>query len=296
MKNNIQTIGIISDIHGNYVALEAVLEYMARQHVDQLYFLGDYITDGPKPQRTLALLREAAQHFSAFFIRGNREQYMLDHAKHPEQVWNPGPTQGSLLYTYQRLTAQDLAWFRSMPICHSFEDMILCHGSPSRINELLNVDGTNSAADEVTLKWLQQIQKPLLICGHTHRQGIFSGDGRTILGAGSVGLPHNHDCLSRAALLRQNRSGKWQIELLSIPYDVDAILEAYHHSELMEMAPGWSHANCRFLATGHNYILRLINRTRLLAAAQHPETNFALPEIPTSLWLQAAEELGLFSN
>ncbi|MCI8632083.1 MAG: hypothetical protein HFE64_01175 [Lachnospiraceae bacterium] len=296
MKNHMQTIGIISDIHGNYPALEAILEHMAHEQVDTLYFLGDYITDGPEPQRTLALLRQAAQHFSVLFIRGNREQYLIDHANHPEQVWKPGPAQGALLYTYQRLTAQDLDWFRSMPICHSLKDVILCHGSPSRVNELLNVDGTNSTADETTAKWLRQIQKPLLICGHTHRQGISRANGRTILGAGSAGLPHNHDCLARAALLHQNEAADWQIQLLSIPYDVDAILRAYHHSELMEMAPGWSHANCRFLATGHNYILKLLKRTRLLAAAQHPGMDLALPEIPQAIWLQAAADLGLFSE
>ena len=91
MKNHMQTIGIISDIHGNYPALEAILEHMAHEQVDTLYFLGDYITDGPEPQRTLALLRQAAQHFSVLFIRGNREQYLIDHANHPEQVWKPGP-------------------------------------------------------------------------------------------------------------------------------------------------------------------------------------------------------------
>lgn len=145
-----QIIGIISDIHANYVALEATLEYMTTRRVDALFFLGDYVTDGPDPQRTLRLLREAAASYPTIFIRGNREQYLINHADHPEEVWRPGPSQGALLYTYQRLSAQDVQWFRSIPGCHSLDDMLLCHGSPGRINELLNVDGSNSTADDNT--------------------------------------------------------------------------------------------------------------------------------------------------
>ena len=56
-----QTIGVISDVHSNYIALEAVLAEMERRRIEALLFLGDYITDGPSPQRTLSLLREAAE-------------------------------------------------------------------------------------------------------------------------------------------------------------------------------------------------------------------------------------------
>lgn len=291
MISDAQIIGVISDIHANYVALEAVLNDMAGRHVDTLFFLGDYITDGPDPQRTLRLLHEAAHHFRTFFIRGNREQYLIDHTDHPHEVWKKGPSSGALLYTYERLSAQDIEWFRSMPICHSFQDFILCHGSPGRVNELLDV---TPSAGENTLAWLRQIEKPFLLCGHTHRQGIFCRQGRTLLNAGSVGLPHHHDPSACAALLFRTSHRHWKSQLLCIPYDTQAIIDAYYASELMDMAPAWSHANCRFIATGHNYILRLLSRTKALAAMQHGPSS--LSEIDEAIWMQAAADLDLFSH
>lgn len=312
----IQTIGVISDIHANFAALEAVLDYMAQRQTDALFFLGDYVTDGPDPARTLQLLRRAAERYPCVFIRGNREQYLIDHDDHPAEVWRPGPSSGSLLYTYQRLTAQDLQWFRSMPICHSFEEMILCHGSPGRVNELVEADGTNSVSGENTHRWLQAIDRPLLLCGHTHRQGLTCRPDlgpsdktsdptfdkpldKTLLNPGSIGLPHNHDAQARAALLHRVNGAwqadgqtSWQAELVAVPYDIQIILDAYHNSELMEMAPAWSHANCQFIATGHNYILRLLRATSRFAAAQHME-NIPLSQLPTEIWMQAAKELNL---
>lgn len=301
--SDFHTVGVISDIHANYVALEAVLEYLQQQKVQAMLFLGDYITDGPEPQRTLQLLRQTQTHMPCFFIRGNREQYLIQHADDPSEVWEAGRSTGALLYTWQHITPEDIRWFRTMPMCHSFDDVILCHGSPDQINGLLDVNRELTDNTDQAEYWIRQMQQPLMLCGHTHRQGQFCGtaaDGRSrsIVNVGSAGLTHNHDDRARAALLRR-ADGGWKTELLAIPYDVKAITAAYHASELMDMAPAWSLANIRFLQTGHNYIMRLIRKANQLAREQgsgfssgemewKPIFNFE-PE----LWMQAARELDL---
>ena len=287
-----ERIGVISDVHANYVALEAALDYLEGQKPDALLFLGDYITDGPDPQRTLTLLRQAAARRPSFFLRGNREQYLLDHADFPErEIWRPRDGSGALLYTYDRLTAEDIAWFRSMPISHTFDEFIICHGSPARVNELVDVDG-RAASSKTLDRWFSRIQKPLMICGHTHRQGMQSREV-TIANGGSVGLPHDHDSRSRFMILNR-KDGAWEPELISLSYDTDAILKAYHESELMEMAPAWTAANCMFLSTGHNYVLRLLKRLGLLAAERGYGTETPNNELPEELWIQAAQDLNLF--
>ena len=302
--SQVSTIGVISDIHSNYTALEAVLDRMVSLHADAFLFLGDYITDGPDPQRTLSLLRQAASHIPSVFIRGNREQYLIDHADRPDEIWKPGTSQGALLYTYQQLSPEDIRWFRSLPICHSFDDLVICHGSPRQINELLDVDETRAVSLDPAKTWLNRIDQSLMLCGHTHRQGLLSqaaADGRmkTIVNAGSVGLPHNHDADARAAVLRRSKDGGWKPELLSVSYDVDAIVTAYYRSELMEMAPAWSAANCRFIQTGHNYILHLIRQATALAAESSgrfcPQSLKERPllEYPAELWAEAARMLDL---
>lgn len=287
-----ERIGVISDVHANYVALEAALNYLEDQKPDVLLFLGDYITDGPDPQRTLTLLRQAAARYPSFFLRGNREQYLLDHADFPErEIWSPRDGSGALFYTYDRLTAEDIAWFRSMPITHTFDEFIICHGSPAQVNELVDVDG-RASAEETLDRWFSRIQRPLMICGHTHRQGIQSREV-TIANAGSVGLTHDHDSRSRFMMLHR-KNGAWEPELISLSYNVDAILKAYHESELMEMAPAWSAANCMFLSTGHNYILRLLKRLRFLAAERGYDAHIANNDLPQELWMDAARDLNLF--
>ena len=51
-------IAVISDIHGNYKAYEACMEYLDKYPVDMLFFLGDYITDSPYPQKLLSMFYE----------------------------------------------------------------------------------------------------------------------------------------------------------------------------------------------------------------------------------------------
>ena len=127
-------IAAIGDIHGNHYALEACLEQIEKLHIQTIAFLGDYITDCPCPEKTIALLRQAQERYQTYFVRGNREDYMLSHHDDPNDGWTYGSRYGSLLYTYERLTEEDLAWFRSMPESMQVqideaERFEICHGS-----------------------------------------------------------------------------------------------------------------------------------------------------------------------
>ena len=67
-------IGFISDIHGNFTALEAVLADIKKQQIDQLICLGDTVSLGPQPQEVLYALRE----WNAITIMGNHDQATLE--------------------------------------------------------------------------------------------------------------------------------------------------------------------------------------------------------------------------
>jgi len=73
-------IAAFGDIHSNHFALEACLAEADRIGIDGIVFLGDYVSDCACPQKTLSLLREIALKHQCWFIRGNREEYMMDHA------------------------------------------------------------------------------------------------------------------------------------------------------------------------------------------------------------------------
>ena len=74
-------IGIISDIHGNIIALKACISYMKSVPCDEYFFLGDYISDTPYTRETMDYLYDFSSNHSCLFLRGNREEYMLEQRK-----------------------------------------------------------------------------------------------------------------------------------------------------------------------------------------------------------------------
>ena len=66
-------VAVLSDIHGNYVALEACMEIVRKKQVDAIIFLGDYLGEMAYPRRTLDTLRSIAEEYPCYFIRGNKE-------------------------------------------------------------------------------------------------------------------------------------------------------------------------------------------------------------------------------
>ena len=101
-------IAALGDIHGNYAALKAALHRIERENVGVTFFVGDYVGDCAEPRETLDLIAEYARAHDCRFVRGNREQYMLDYRG--DGAWRRGTAGGSLLYTYERLTQDDLAF------------------------------------------------------------------------------------------------------------------------------------------------------------------------------------------
>ena len=81
---NLQTenrldIAVLSDIHGNYVALESCLAHAVSQNIKTFLFLGDYVSELAYPERTMKLLYEMDRTCSCRFIRGNKEEYWFQY-------------------------------------------------------------------------------------------------------------------------------------------------------------------------------------------------------------------------
>ena len=130
-------LALISDIHGNYKALEAFLNYMEQHPTDAVISLGDYITDAPYPERTMALLYGMREKYPCYMLRGNREDYILDNEGNGEG-WKPSSANGTLYYTLQHITEKDKAFFRTLPtereVCiEGCPSLYICHGTPGRV-------------------------------------------------------------------------------------------------------------------------------------------------------------------
>ena len=150
---------ILSDIHGNNVALEAVLDRVPSSRYDKILVLGDNIGDGPCPDKVLDILFDR----SAIMIAGNREELARDHFNGFHE------TQKALQWDFMRkslsfLNKEHLDFVNSSKNQRRIEEPQLAirmvHGSPDSVRELLYYNNHNRLNE-----CLDSIDEDILLCG-----------------------------------------------------------------------------------------------------------------------------------
>ena len=247
---------LISDVHGNYKALEAFLTYIGEHPVDGIICLGDYVTDAPYPERTMALLYEMRKKYTCYMLRGNREDYLLNNVGNKEG-WKPSSSNGTLYYTLQHMTERDLAFFASLPTEQELRvegcpALYLCHGTPGRVR------GNVHEEEGLREKVMKELPYPYLLGGHSHHQEIDRLFNKTYINPGSLGFPV--DGVGRHSQFAMLTGGEdvWEAELLSISYDVEEYLRAFAESGVDEMGMTLNKAIKKSLVTGVNYFYKCI--------------------------------------
>ncbi len=284
---------VISDIHSNFMALEnalCVIDEMRRagQGVDGIIFLGDYLTDFPYPQNTLRLLDECVAEFPCYFVRGNREDYLIRHRYSSDDGWSHTSSSGSLLYTYENLTDADLDKLESMPICLDVSAgdssaVTACHGSPQNNKEwIMN-------RPQLIDKYTAEISGDVLVCGHTHRGGVVEANGKRVIFCPSIGLPQDRHHGSRMLIL-ESRRGVWRYNSVTVGYDKQKMLSEFHRSGLYEKAGIWARCIIKSMFDEHDHAARCVALAWRIAAADGFSGGQVLPE---KYWVAAAKELSL---
>lgn len=221
-------LAVVSDIHGNLPALEAVVRDFRTRGADAVVNLGDCLS-GP----LLAL--ETAQFLMAqnwLTVRGNHDRLMA----------GPGPWGPSDGFARARLTDRELAWLAALPATAAFSPEVwLCHGTPgSDLECFLETPepGRSRAATarEVDGR-LGRVAAPVVLCGHTHvPRAARAGRGQLVVNPGSVGVPalegqnpfpylvETGSPDARYAMLEW-RNGAWIPELIAVPYGHNAMAD-----------------------------------------------------------------------
>ncbi|HMI91684.1 MAG TPA: metallophosphoesterase family protein [Polyangiales bacterium] len=178
-------IALVSDIHGNQLALEAVLRDVRAQGVEQVACLGDVATLGPQPLAVLHALEE----LGCPCIMGNHDEFLLK----PELVAR---------YTKAEVIAEAIAWChdqlgpRELAFIASFQataklpldgehSLFLFHGSPDSHTCDLLVTTPEAELDHA----LSGRKAAVMAGGHTHIQMLRQHRGTLLLNPGSVGMP-----------------------------------------------------------------------------------------------------------
>ncbi|MBN8493102.1 MAG: metallophosphoesterase family protein [Burkholderiales bacterium] len=236
-------LAIVSDIHGNLPALQAVVQDIGRRGVDRVINLGDSVSGPLLPLQTARFLMASGW----LHLAGNHERQVL--------TQGPGQWSAADAYAAAQLDAEALAWMATLqPNLALDADIHLCHASPrSDLEYLLDtVEPTGvrlATPDEITER-LAGVTAPLLLCGHTHHPRIVrSARGQLLVNPGSVGLqayddghPHWHVIENgapdaRYALVERGPQG-WTAALVAVPYDAEPMARLAAQNG----RPDWAHA------------------------------------------------------
>lgn len=212
-------IAVVSDIHGNLGALEAVVADLRCRSVDAVVNLGDSLSGPLLPKETAQFLM--AQNW--VHLAGNHERQILELTS----------TSGeSDKYAHSQLSIKEFEWISSLSFAHAWDaEVLLCHGTPSsdRVS-LLQVADRAASSDEIEQR-LGDVNASVILCGHTHvSRSIRSVHGKLIVNPGSVGQPAFADDYpyphvietgapdARYAIV-EKRKGTWASTLIAVPYN-----------------------------------------------------------------------------
>jgi len=196
--------GVITDIHGNTVALDAVLADAASLGVGRWFVLGDLVAVGPDPVGVVERLQSLP---NATFVRGNTERYLTatDIDKH------------GMAWTRSVLGPARLDWLARMPLhARPSDRTLLVHAAPGR-DDGVGLDAR--LGDEQVHVLVRGCEADLVLVGHTHRRVDRTVGGVRVVNPGSVGNAIEHDLCAGWAVVDGD-----DIELRRVAYDRAAVI------------------------------------------------------------------------
>jgi len=184
-------IAIISDIHGNIQALDAVLADIEKEKCENIYCLGDLAMAGPEPVKTTELIKKMKEEGALDLIQGNTDEMISDYDKFGPIVKEKFPIMGSALEDDAKTMPDDLKKFLSnlpkqMDLKIEGVNVLLVHGSPRKNDENITPDLPIEKVEEI----VKDAKADVILCGHTHIPcGYQTTNKQTVVNVGSVGRP-----------------------------------------------------------------------------------------------------------
>jgi diadenosine tetraphosphatase ApaH/serine/threonine PP2A family protein phosphatase len=212
-------LALLYDVHGNLLALQAVLDDARDAGATRFLLGGDYALFGPWPAETLTALRE----LDAEWIRGNGERWTASPTEAPDDA----VVRAAIEACRRALGAQAVEELAALPETHTRDGTLYCHGSPgSDVRSFF----PQPADDEPDL--LEGVECERLVFGHTHLPfRRVAARGIELVNPGSVGMPFDgdpraayavvedgggvrhrrveYDHLASAAAVRDHFDGEW---------------------------------------------------------------------------------------
>ena len=182
-------IAVISDIHANFPALEAVMKDIRRENCEKVFCLGDLAMAGPQPHMVIDFVRKQSDWT---VIQGNTDKLIAEYSqKTYEDVKQMYPMMANALADDARILEEDKKqYLKSLPPQLELEfegvKVLLVHGSPRKNNENIFPNMPLNEVEEM----IKDTDADLIFCGHTHQPcGYQTSSKQTVVNVGSVGRP-----------------------------------------------------------------------------------------------------------
>ena len=274
-------LAVLSDIHGNLPALEAVLNDLQQYPIDGIVVAGDIVNGGPQGAETAQRLRA----LDSWMIRGNADNALLKYAAGDvPAIWHTCHQFAQLRWTHRHVDQETLAFLKSLPeqrviALPGTAAIRVVHGSPRHVSESIFPDRDPAALEMA----LAQTSEPVLVCGHTHLPWQVERNGRLVLNPGAVSGPLNGFVGAQYALLNWC-DDHWQAEHITVAYDLERVRLACRESGFLEEGGAWAQAFVLCLETGQDVLEDFFSYALDLAAkAGFPDSDI----VPDDIWHQA---------
>ncbi|AFZ65731.1 metallophosphoesterase family protein [Deinococcus peraridilitoris] len=201
-------LAILTDVHGNRFALEAVLADIDAASPDLTVNLGDLVWGHADPRGALDVLQ--AHNFPT--VRGNTDEY-LAHFEGKSDAW-----------LAEQLSTEEREWLGRLPISLRVADgeVLLAHGTPHSPHQQLLFQDDEPVSRAVLQERLHGVPDHVRVVavGHTHLEAVARVGGKLIVNVGAVSRQKDGDPHARWVLLRR-QAGVWHAEFRRVPYDFE---------------------------------------------------------------------------
>lgn len=224
---------ILSDIHGNYTALETCIKEIKKMEIDSIIWCGDYITDFPESHRVIQLIKQCEKEYKCYAISGNREEYIIQYDKIKNIDKINIKMRNNIKSTYNSLTKEDLEWIKKLP--ESLE---------------INIDGKNKIYVSHKCNYTQIENCKYKIFGHSHKQYNFRRENVKYINPGSVGLTTDIGVIGTQFSILEITDTVKKLEEYIIKYDINEEIKKLKNSEIYMDEIQWGKLLEKELETG----------------------------------------------
>lgn len=231
-------VAVISDMHGNDLAFEAVEADIQNQKIDQIICLGDAIQGGPQPAEVVQRLRR----LNCPVVMGNADAWLIsgeetgDEGIPPERLKKMGEVRA---WSLSQLTEDDIDFISNFQPTVALQlrdnlELLCFHGSPVSFDDVI----LPAAPEEDFQKFLGAYAGHILTGGHTHAQQIRRLGEHFFFNPGSVGFAYSHnqpdddfhaDPWAEYAILTAE-NGQTSLAFCRVPFDVGELIRIYRES------------------------------------------------------------------